>query len=447
MPVDELVVEDVIAENDAMVVHRGRWRGQPIWIQVVRGDHAEARIAIRPRVAHAVLPPVLAEGRLADGRPYLVLPALEGEDLAVRLRRGPLSVPDGLAVVDSVGGALAALHDAGLLHRDLRPESIFFRSMAGVQLLDAGLVHAAAGSGRLRGAHDHLAPERLFGEPATVASEVYELAALLWIALAQKLPWPSATGPAGRRGVPPLPVPEAGAALDAVVRRALSTVPERRPPSVSAFLDELRAATLAPAGPVEERRTHDVRPLPAEPDVSSVVGDTYRLLRILGRGGCGAVYEAEHLRLPRRFAIKMLRPGDGESAQLRFRREAEIIAALDHPHIVQVYDYDVDEGGSPFMVMELLEGETLRQRLQRGPLDLDEVLAMLGQVADAVEAAHARGVIHRDIKPHNLLLSRDGTLKLLDFGVATAPERDVESPLTSTGVIVGSPAPSSRSEP
>ena len=260
--------------------------------------------------------------------------------------------------------------------------------MAGVQLLDAGLVHAAAGSGRLRGAQDHLAPERLFGEPATVASEVYELAALLWIALAQKLPLALGDRPRRAPRGAAAAVPEAGAALDAVVRRALSTVPERRPASVSAFLDELRAATLAPAGPVEQRRTHDVRPLPAEPDVSSVVGDTYRLLRILGRGGCGAVYEAEHLRLPRRFAIKMLRPGDGESAQLRFRREAEIIAGS----ITRTSSRSTTSTSRRRLALHgdgVPRGRDLRRAPAARAAAPRRVLAMLGQVADAVAAAHA----------------------------------------------------------
>src|SRR5262249_11298074 len=153
------------------------------------------------------------------------------------------------------------------------------------------------------------------------------------------------------------------------------------------------------------------------PAVDSVIAETYRLTRVLGSGAAGTVFEAEHLRLPRRFAIKLLRcdlgehgvrgePGFAREAKARFRREAEIVASLSHPHIVDVFDYDVDGSGAPFMVMELLEGETLRDRLRRGPMSSADVVELIRQAASAVTAAHARGVIHRDLKPSNVFLRR-----------------------------------------
>src|SRR5271165_2228825 len=138
-----------------------------------------------------------------------------------------------------------------------------------------------------------------------------------------------------------------------------------------------------------------------------VVGDTYRITRLLGRGGMGAVWAAEHLRLPgRQVAVKvLLAPGvaSGE-AFARFRREAEIASRLGHPHIVQVLDFHSLPTGEPYIVLELLQGETLAQRLQRGPLALEEALAIARQVGSALQAAHRAGVVHRDLKPDNVFL-------------------------------------------
>jgi len=439
---DEPVVHEVIGERRSSIVHRGTWRGRSVWLQVARRV-ADAELAqrfaleveARARVAHPGLMPTLHSGRLRGGAPYLVMgrPDEDGaENLAGRLERAELSLFEALTMVESVGGALTALHDAGLRHGDIRPES--------VMLCDGRAVLLELPSPGQ--APEHVAPERLFGDPATVASDVYELAALLWNSLTRSPPWHSSAGAAARRGIPQLTVPEsrAGTALDRVIRQSLSAVPERRPPTVRAFVDLVRAAAVGDALPDEIAPTvAEVRHVPPPPVEGHLLGETYRLVRLIGRGACGAVYEAEHLRLPRRFAVKVLAPDLDAGAQARFRREAEIIAALDHPHIVKVFDYDLDESGVPFMVMELLEGETLRERLTRGPLSLDEVVAVVAQVADAADAAHAHGVIHRDLKPENLFLRRtaagDLNVQVLDFGISKVLSQNV----TLIGTMLGTP--------
>ena len=149
----------------------------------------------------------------------------------------------------------------------------------------------------------------------------------------------------------------------------------------------------------------------------------YRILSRLGAGGMGVVYEGEDTRLGRKVAIKFL-PDDVSAdpdAILRFQREARVISSINHPHICTLYDIGFFLG-KQFMVMELLDGQLLKDRLERGALAPDEVLELGAQIADALDAAHAQGVVHRDIKPANLFVTRRGTIKVLDFGVAKLVE-------------------------
>jgi len=145
----------------------------------------------------------------------------------------------------------------------------------------------------------------------------------------------------------------------------------------------------------------------------------YRIVAKLGEGGMGEVYLARDTRLGRDVAVKVLSPSLAldASAVARFEREAHTIAGLDHPNICRVYDVG-EHAGAPFLVMERLEGETLADRLSRGPLDLETWLEVGLALADALDAAHAAGVIHRDLKPANIFLTRRGPPKILDFGLA-----------------------------
>lgn len=188
----------------------------------------------------------------------------------------------------------------------------------------------------------------------------------------------------------------------------------------------------------------------ADPLLGAVLAGTYQITRTLGEGGMGKVYEARHLRLSsRRFAIKILHAelARNSDSLARFQREAEAAAAIQHSHVVEVFDVARTEDGRPYIVSEFLEGEDFHDHLERvGRLDVASAITLTRQIAAALAAAHDAGVVHRDLKPENLFLVRGRTLigrpnapfvKVLDFGISKVMG---DGPaLTRTGVIMGTP--------
>jgi serine/threonine protein kinase/tetratricopeptide (TPR) repeat protein len=172
-----------------------------------------------------------------------------------------------------------------------------------------------------------------------------------------------------------------------------------------------------------------------------LVGQTvsrYKILDKLGEGGMGIVYKAEDTRLHRTVALKILRPEASESRELKARlsKEAEVAAALDHPNITTVYEID-EADGHTFLAMPLVEGETLSARIKQRPLPLAEALDIATQIAEALHVAHEKGVVHRDIKPGNIMVTPEGRVKVMDFGLAHLAG---QTHITKTGTIMGTPA-------
>ncbi len=178
--------------------------------------------------------------------------------------------------------------------------------------------------------------------------------------------------------------------------------------------------------------------MPVPPDEALTLGDRYLLGEVIGRGGMADVYRATDQLLSRPVAIKVLREtADDESDRRRFTAEATTLARLNHVNLVMVLDAGIT-AEQPYLVMELVEGPTLGQRTQTGPLELDEVGRIGAQMADALTYAHGAGVVHRDVKPGNVLLGSDGRTRLADFGIARLIGDTVRH--TQTGHAIGTPA-------
>jgi eukaryotic-like serine/threonine-protein kinase len=178
--------------------------------------------------------------------------------------------------------------------------------------------------------------------------------------------------------------------------------------------------------------------------IGQVIGGRYEVVRLIGKGGMGAIYEVRNTRLGRSFAIKTLslEAAAHASRLQRFRREADVIARIKHPNIVEVIDWESLEDGSPAIVMEYLRGEDLAHRLARGPLAWPVLARIADQMLAAVSVAHAHGIVHRDLKPDNVFLALDDAgderVKLLDFGVSKV--RDTQGLVTTEDRLLGTPA-------
>jgi len=195
---------------------------------------------------------------------------------------------------------------------------------------------------------------------------------------------------------------------------------------------------LEPDGEMNESEEHD-------PLIGRTLGGLYFVERLIGQGGMGRVYEATHAHLGRAYAVKVLGEGRADKPQAieRFLREAKAANRIEHEHIVRVVNFDTHDEHGVFIVMELLKGENLAERLERGPLPVDEAVDLATQTGDALEAAHETGIVHRDLKPENIFITeRKGRdfVKVLDFGISKIKSPDhTDIKLTATDQIVGTP--------
>ena len=355
-----------------------------------------------------------------NGRAFFVMELLSGDSLAAALKGGnPLPLPRALEIMIAMCDGLAFAHSKSIVHRDLKPANLFLTEDGTLKILDFGLARIASSkltrSGLIFGTPDYMSPEQVRGKVADHRSDIFSAGAVFYQLVTGRKPFAAGSLPLVMRKVveeDPEPLTNVVPGLARVIDKALAKDPADRYRSVDSMLAELREVD-----PEEEPATVVSTPV-------RKLG-RYEVREQVGRGGMGAVYRAYDPILDRDVAIKSIR-GDFESERAadQFEREARAAARLQHPNIITIYELGEAEG-SPYIVMEFLGGTDLEALMRREPsLSLLDQVRLMVQLCAGLAFAHSQGVVHRDIKPSNVRVLDDGTIKLLDFGIAKLSRTD-----------------------
>ena len=442
---------------------------------------------------HPNIVEVLDSGKLADGSYYVAMEYLDGGTLGrfCASQNGPLSTYVSLQILSQVAAALEAAHRHGIVHRDLKPDNVFL-TMRGknqhfVKVLDWGISKlgeigegARTGAGMAAGTPTYMAPEQMFDlRSADRRTDVYALGVIAyqmvtggWLPFQQEASAEAFVGmslPAIHQllmHADPIPPRHRAPGIDArwenAILAALNRDPARRPQSAKAFVLMLAAATagdgyhesgadivdryageLLEVGNLEET-VRAVKPSTA----SARAPSRYRLGDQLGEGGMAEVFRATQVGaegIARTVAVKRVLPGFSTVPQFAsmFVEEARLASLLSHQNIVSVLDFDRDENGQLFLVMEFVAGRDLAAIAASGRLPfavtihvISEVLRGLGYAHNLPAADGPRGVVHRDVSPQNVLVSWEGAVKVSDFGIAKAREATA---VTASTMIKGKP--------
>ncbi|MFP5284279.1 MAG: serine/threonine-protein kinase, partial [Thermoanaerobaculia bacterium] len=394
-------------------------------------------------------------GETDDGRVFLAMALDEGEPLSDRLAHGPLALEQVVEIGTQIAAGLASAHAEGIVHGALDPTQVLVNPEGRVKVVGFGAGSLPAAAERAR---PYLAPERLEGGPADVRADLWSLGVLLYEMIAGRHPFPG--GNPGREAVPlgrwrtGLP-----SGLERAVIRALARRPEDRYEDAGEMRADLQAVEdtgqLARQGgtvlAMPSRPQAVDPPLPsslpprregARPAKGGMLGRAighYVVKEHIGGGGMGVVYKAEDSRLERTVALKFLPPELTRDpvAKARFLQEARAASALEHPNICTIHEVDETEDGQLYLAMPAYDGETLKRKVESGPLPLAEAIDFAIQVGQGLAKAHRQGIVHRDIKPANLIVTGDGIVKILDFGLAKLAGA---AGLTRAGFCLGTPS-------
>jgi len=496
----EGAVYEAITDDDSRVAVK-------ILLHLHRGDAAAdtlARFAREARVSAAIdspyVVPVTDASTDADsGFPYIVMPLLSGLDLMeLLICDKPLHPTVAVRIAYQVALALDAAHNRGIIHRDIKPANIFLdHALDGTvtaRVLDFGVAKSSLSqdgltkTGAILGTPQYMSPEQIVdGKHVAPQADVWSLGLVLYNMLTAEAPfvdivnYTELVAAVRNTDVPHLQdvAPWIDPGLATVTHGALIRTLADRCPSAGAFAEALHPyldgepqitgsmlrkvdgsitetnaerATLSLQWDPQQPTIPAPRLEEEEPDplLGQSLGGRYTVLRQIGSGGMGAVYEAEGSD-GERYAVKVINPdlaGRSAAAVRRFVREARTTMRIDNPHVVRVFDADTDpDEGLPYIVMELMRGEDLNDLIsEHGALEPEIIARLFVHACRGLAAAHAVGVVHRDIKPANLFLHESPhssiELKICDFGIAKWIEgagREITSELTETGCVIGSP--------
>jgi serine/threonine protein kinase len=380
-------------------------------------EAGRARELVHPNVVNVFGTLEDAEGR------YVIMELVEGRSLRSllneKVRLDPARI---LSYSQQIAEVLQFSHRKGVLHRDLRPENLFIIGQETVKVGDFGIKARASDDPESQSMEIcYTSPEHLKGERVDPRSDVYAVGILLYEMLLGEPPFPPETASFDHLNTPPTFPQKVDRVvpgfLKKIILKCLMKDPARRYRSASTLVDDFKASGIVPG---------------------VMVADRYEVIREVGIGGMGRVYQAIDRDLDEVVALKVLRGADAEGKQMeRFLRELKLARRIAHPNVVKVYDLG-SWRDHRYISMEYVDGVNLEQWRRLQPeVEIQTAVRMMVDVARALGSAHRLGIIHRDIKPQNILVQAGDTPKILDFGIARSGSGDKN--LTTAGFVMGSP--------
>ena len=400
----------------------------------------------------------------ADGRKFITMDYVEGRDLkSIINERGKIPVAETVPIIQQICRGLEAAHVEGVVHRDLKPQNVMVDDAGRVWLMDFGLARSMELSGLTRtgvlmGTPDYMSPEQARAEKVDARSDLFSLGIIFFEMLIGRLPFQADTLMAKLlqrvkdRAVAVNEIdPSIPADVSAVVSKCLEPDVNKRYQSIREILDDLGGGgqTISVTGSVSSNATPAPGVAPSgSPSISlddlgpgSQFGPRYRIESVIGEGGMGKVYKAYDSDLDRTVALKLVRPELAKDANslLRFKQELLLASRISHRNILRIHDLG-DVYGVKFISMAFVQGMDLHESIaQRGRLPLERAVNIAKQLAGALAAAHAEGVVHRDLKPRNVLIDVDDHIYVSDFGLAKSLDSTDKTGMTRVGEVLGTP--------
>jgi serine/threonine protein kinase/tetratricopeptide (TPR) repeat protein len=394
----------------------------------------------------------------ADGRKFITMDYIEGRDLkSILVERGKLPPDEVVPIFQQICRGLEAAHVEGVVHRDLKPQNVMLDDAGRVWLMDFGLARSMelAGmtrTGVLMGTPDYMSPEQARAEKVDARSDLFSLGIIVYEMLIGQLPFQAETLMAKllqrvqQRAKPVAEIDSSiPAPLSAVVAKCLEPNVAKRYQSVREILDDLsrsmQATEIAGATPTAAAISAEASVISMEAlGPGAQFGPRYRIDSEIGEGGMGKVYKAYDSDLDRTVALKLIRPelARDSSSLLRFKQELLLASRISHRNILRIHDLG-DVGGVKFISMAYIQGMDLHELIAKmGKLQTERVVNIAKQLAGALEAAHAEGVVHRDLKPRNVLITVEDHVYVSDFGLAKSLDAETTA-MTRAGEVLGTP--------
>jgi serine/threonine protein kinase len=385
---------------------------------------------------------------MADGRKFITMDYIAGRDLkSILTERGKLPPAEAVPIVQQVCRGLEAAHVEGVVHRDLKPQNIMLDASGRVWVMDFGLARSMdlvgmTRTGMLMGTPDYMSPEQARAAKVDARSDIFSLGIIFYEILTGQLPFKADTMMATllkrvqeKPAPPSVADPSIPQQLSDVVMKCLEVDVARRYQTTAEILADLGGEATG-ASVVQASITSLAAIGPG-----SQFGPRYTIESVIGEGGMGKVYKARDNDLDRTVALKLVRrelANDPNSMQ-RFKQELLLASRVSHRNILRIHDLG-DVGGVKFISMAYVEGRDLHEVIEAGGrLPVARVVNIAKQLAGALDAAHAEGVVHRDLKPRNVLMAQNDQVYVSDFGLAKSLEGESATMMTRAGEVLGTP--------